>query len=192
MKTRARSGKFVLRIPPSLHEELSKLAQKRNESLNNICHDLLQKGLEKEEKTFPSESIPLVTKIRNIFPGTKAIVLFGSQARGEATPSSDTDLLIVLAKKETISRNLYHLWDQKIGAPDRISPQFVSLLDNIEDAGSIWLETAMEGIILWEKEDHPISRIFYLLRKEIMKGTWQRKMAHGSPYWIKHDKRRAA
>lgn len=41
----------------------------------------------------------IVDELKTTVPGVLSVVLFGSEARGEAKPSSDTDLLIVVERK---------------------------------------------------------------------------------------------
>ncbi|MDM7462746.1 nucleotidyltransferase family protein [Tepidimonas taiwanensis] len=52
--------------------------------------------------------------------GVRAIALFGSQARGDATPSSDIDLLVELDPAHRTLRNYFQLRDhlqQALGSP---------------------------------------------------------------------------
>jgi predicted nucleotidyltransferase len=105
----------------------------------------------------------------------RAIVLFGSAARGEAWSSSDIDLLLVLRPGLKLVRALYTRWDEF--APglsakwrDRIDPHFVRLPDSPDEAGGVWLDVALEGVILWDP-DLAASRFMADLRRFIAKGA---------------------
>ncbi len=119
-----------------------------------------------------------------------ALILFGSAARGEATEDSDVDLLLVMRPPVKIRRGLYRLWEELCqdyeGAQDtdRVSPHFVSLPERLEEAGGLWYETAIEGILLWES-GLQVSRFLALLRRAMGQGLIQRRTLHGSPYWIR-------
>lgn len=53
--TKRYSGQVRLRMPTSLHKELSELAAKEKVSLNTYVLYLLSKGIGKELKSFPIE-----------------------------------------------------------------------------------------------------------------------------------------
>jgi predicted nucleotidyltransferase len=104
-----------------------------------------------------------------------AVVLFGSEARGEARESSDTDLLIVIAGILDLNRDLYHQWDRLDIGP-RVSPHFVHLPESVSVAGSIWFETALDGIVLFER-DHSVSLFLQTVRHAIADGELRRRYA---------------
>lgn len=183
------SGRFLLRLTPALHGQLKRLSRQQGLSLNQLCERILSQAVAQESGWLDRS---LREKIqRRWTPALKGIVLFGSQARGTASPESDTDLLLVLDSQSSIERELYRQWDELMqGQADTthlgLSPQFVKLPERWEEAGSLWLEVALDGKILWES-DHDVSKLITQLRKQIASGCLQRKLAHGQPYWVRKD-----
>lgn len=184
------SGKFVVRIPSELHEELRRLAVGRGISLNQICQERLQAdrassqvGSLLDEGAVPG---PILEKIRTTWKASLVgVVLFGSVARSEASVSSDVDVLIVLDSKATLTRDLYSEWDSLFGkCESRISPQFVKIPSDAGNAGNLWCEVALEGIVLCE-ENYRISQFLTALRESMIKGEWVRALSHGHPYWMR-------
>jgi len=112
-------------------------------------------------------------------------VLFGSEARGEARGDSDIDLLLVAGPAVPLTRRLYTLWDEQL-ADDRHSPHFVHLPSASSEAGSLWLEAAVEGTVLYDR-DGRIGRFLGRLRRAIAAGRLTRKTAYGHPYWVKSE-----
>jgi hypothetical protein len=122
------------------------------------------------------------------------IVLFGSAARGEATAGSDIDILIVLEAGCSITRALYDRWDGMIRSrgnrtDERVSPQFVVLSSDPSQVGSLWLEVAREGIIVFDPGGR-VARFLVALRDYILSGAVSRRTAHGHPYWVRVGGRR--
>ncbi len=77
-------------------------------------------------------------------PAVVSVVLFGSEARGEAQPGSDTDLLIVVERKV---RGIHHkVLDRAMGVANKhgvaLSPYIVSLPE----------------LRRWERASHPLWR----------------------------------
>ncbi len=103
------------------------------------------------------------------------LFLSGSAAPGNATEDSDIDLLQAMKPEVKITRSLYRIWDEfckeHAGAPDRgiISPHFVVLPGSYRFAGSLWCETALEGIVLWER-GRMVSRFLASVRKAMGQG----------------------
>jgi predicted HicB family RNase H-like nuclease len=50
------SGKFLVRIKPSLHRELVNLAEARNQSLNALVEHLLEQGAREPQRAFARRS----------------------------------------------------------------------------------------------------------------------------------------
>lgn len=185
------SGKFVLRVPSSLHSRLQREARRANVSLNQICLRFISSGLShKGSEIHLGHPVPDVL-VKQIHKEWKSkilgILLFGSTARGEATNSSDIDLLIVLQPGSRIERNLYTVWDRILTTLDidrksRFSPQFVSLPSSSSEASGLWCEVAIDGQVIWEADDK-VSGLLRSLRRSIAEGEWLRKVTHGAPYW---------
>jgi predicted nucleotidyltransferase len=114
-----------------------------------------------------------------------AVILFGSTARGEERDSSDIDLLIVVSPATPLTRGLYALWDEHM-PEERYSPHFVHLPGRDIDAGSIWYEAAVDGIVLYEA-GRRVSRFLIGIRRKIAAGALERKTAYGHPYWVKRE-----
>ena len=101
-----------------------------------------------------SEVVELIKEtIRRIAPGAKTI-LYGSEARGDARPDSDIDLLILvdgdtmtLAQEEEITLPLYEL-ELRTGVS--ISPMIVlkKLWDNRPFKTPFYVIIINEGIVL--------------------------------------------
>ena len=118
----------------------------------------------------------------------EGVILFGSAARGRLWESSDIDLLIVVSPKTPVARQLYRTWDDRLARgfqllPRPIAAQFVALPEQVGQAGGIWFEAALEGVVLADPQLR-LSRLIALLRQEILAGRVVRKLVHGQPYWL--------
>lgn len=101
-----------------------------------------------------SEVVELIKEtVRRIAPGAKTI-LYGSEARGDACPDSDIDLLILvdgdtmtLAQEEEITLPLYEL---ELRTGISISPMIVlkKLWDNRPFKTPFYVNIINEGIVL--------------------------------------------
>jgi predicted nucleotidyltransferase len=112
-------------------------------------------------------------------------VVFGSAARGELRSGSDIDLLVVLRAGVPLSRGLYRSWDRWIagdGVRREINAHFVHLPATVEAAGSLWLETALEGVVLADESDQ-VGAFLVALRRAIASGRFRRSEVHGQPCW---------
>lgn len=191
------SGRFVVRVPSDLHRQLKRVADEAGSSLNALCVRLLKDGSRESLGTGDVgciEYLPLASSRQAVaslsaFLGDRlvGVVLFGSVARGDSVPSSDIDLLAVVSPVVEITRDLYDGWDSR--APealivDRISVQFVLLPSKPEVAGSLWLETAMDGVVLYDPSLE-VSRFLADLRRWVASGGAIRKIVHGHPYWVR-------
>jgi predicted nucleotidyltransferase len=133
----------------------------------------------------PSLVRSLVENWRESLVGLAA---FGSVVRGEAGPGSDVDLLIVLEPGSRIDRTLYHRWDTLLAglrtpSGGRVEPQFVALPPSPDAAGSLWLEVAREGRVLFERQGR-LTRLLIALRDRMMSEAVVRRTTHGHPYWV--------
>jgi hypothetical protein len=191
--SQAPSGKFVLRVPPSLHRRLRQMAEAHGLSLNALCVRLLSSAtgtgsspapgvLPGGEAAWP----PLAQRYADAYGGELlGMVLFGSTARGEARPASDIDLLLVLAPETPLRRHLYRQWDELVadsGIEYQLNPHFVHLPETIDQAGSIWLEVAIEGRLISDRQGR-IWPVLLALRHAIAAGRFVRSTVHGQPYW---------
>lgn len=190
------SGRFLLRIDPGLHQRLRALAARQGRSLNQLCADLLERGVEgADAATSVCEiargvvSSAVLERIRKLV-GEKleGLVLFGSAARGEQWRDSDVDLLVVLRAGSPLKRDLYRDWDiasshLEPGGP-RTELHFVALPRSLATAGSLWFEVALEGVILHDPRLR-VARFLFSVREEIAAGRAVRKVLHGRPYWIR-------
>jgi len=158
-------------------------------SLNAYCTRLLEAhaGPASFARSTPVTEQPAwLRSLDKILNGSiVGVVLFGSVARGEERVGSDIDMLIVLQPDTVLSRQLYDRWDQ-LGAGPSLSPHFVHLPSQVEDVGSLWLEAAIDGIVLLD-QDLRIAKVLGKVRREIARGRFERGMAHGHPYWKRNE-----
>jgi predicted nucleotidyltransferase len=157
-------------------------------SLNAICLQALESHIAKSRggRSGGDAESSFVNEIQALFADSLlGIVLFGSAARGESREGSDIDLLVVLGRERSLSRSLYSLWDERFGAIKE-SPHFVHIPANPGDAGSIWLEAAVDGIVLFDRAG-VVSRFLGSIRRLIASGDRKRRWAYGHPYWVKGE-----
>jgi hypothetical protein len=179
------SGKFVVRIDPSMHRRMAVVARKKGISLNNACAEAFRDYLTVPgSATEPSNRDALAKQVQEAGIPLLGIVLFGSTSRGEANESSDVDLLLVLPGGVPLSRNLYTVWDTLL-LPSKLSPQFVCLPEDIAQAGALWCECALDGVVLWET-NNSVTALLQRLRHAVAEGRLIRKVTHGHGYWVRH------
>lgn len=166
-----------MRLRPSLHKALKAKARSVGTSLNSYCISVLEGG-------GPVAKIDhqVVTSIIQEF-NPVGIVLFGSVVRGENTESSDIDLLIVMPDKTSVDRDLYRRWD-RVFSENKYSPQFSHPPKLDLAIGSLWLETSLEGEILYDPSG-AISALYRAIRSQIAEAVYQRKTVHGHSYWTR-------
>jgi len=188
----------VVRISPGLHGRLRQLAAKRGQSLNRLCAETFERtvapaaGAESRPTAGASTTLRLLADecVRLFGQDLIGVVLFGSVARGEAFPDSDLDVLLVMDRRRPIRRGLYTKWEEALAAfversfPRDVSPHFSHLPRSPRHAGSLWLEIAIDGIVLWEQEGK-VSGALRDLRSYIAEGGVTRRIRHGHPYWVR-------
>ncbi|MFM8313195.1 MAG: nucleotidyltransferase domain-containing protein [Deltaproteobacteria bacterium] len=186
------SGKFVVRLDPQVHQQLKVESLKRGVSLNELCQERLSTPSQSQaRKSSPLPEIVLshvLDTARRLDLPVKGILLFGSFARGDQDDSSDIDLLVILSGEKTIERALYQQWDRlfqehRFCGPHEINVHFVYLPEDPKLCGSLWLECALEGILVFEVTDAKVHKKVLQIRNLIAQGHWRRKYAHGHPYW---------
>jgi hypothetical protein len=193
----AASGRFLLRVDPALHQRLRELARRRGCSLNRLCAELLERALTPTETPGPacqiaSDVVPaaVLRRLRaELGEQLAGIALFGSVARGESWDRSDVDLLVVLVSGAPITRELYQRWDavaqaEAIPGGRNLELHFVSLPRSPEAAGGLWLEVALEGVLLHDPHLE-VARMLARLRQQIAAGHVVRRLSHGRPYWVR-------
>jgi len=181
MKQKAqKSGHFVLRVKPDLHAALSTLAHEHQSSLNQICNQLIVRGMGQPQNYLDPQ---VLDELKNKYAhqGLLGMILFGSVARQTSTESSDLDLMLVMSDETPIRRSLYRDWDH-----EKIALHFSHLPDYSKPLSSLWLEIGLDGIILSDVGQQ-MSKNMIQLKKAISSGLYSRKEAHGHPYWIKKE-----
>ncbi len=193
-------SKLLVRLPSRLRDDLKALAASRETTLNAVCRESLENALAPPPASSPAVS-PAIAALGPILssalePDLDAVILFGSQARGQVRPGSDTDLLLCLARGTKLTRELYHRWDAIARShpreiSDRISPHFALLPSSPEQAGALWFEVAIDGIVLWDRR-LAVSRFLVHLRRHLLSDRAVRKSSYGIPYWVKANAKSAA
>ena len=173
----------MLRLDSGVFSRLKNFAQTSDKSINSVCTDFILNGLgHSHEKTHP-----VLQKLQEHFKSQLlGLVLFGSVSRGTERPSSDIDLLIVLAETIPIEGKLYRDWDNfSEGLSfEKYSPHFVHLPPDVLKSGSLWLEIALEGQVLFDTHGQVEQRLQHL-RQLIAERIFKRDYAYGIPYWKK-------
>lgn len=192
----AYSGKFVVRIAAPLHKSLAEAAQRGGTSLNRLCAALLKDGLDGQNRTEQGRAAPWIPSIQSRVDALKerfhedliGVTLFGSRIRGDATSSSDLDLLVVLSDHVKIERQHYQWWDTLISSetPFEINPHFVHLPKDEINANGIWFEVALHSEVFWER-DRTVSKKLDRFKEVIASNKVQRFWTNGHPYWTRRN-----
>jgi len=196
-KSLKNASKILVRLPAALHNELKSETARAGSTLNGICVDAFRRRLAEPVGIAPAPWPALRrTMESSLGPRLDALVLFGSRARGEASESSDTDLLLCLAPGVPLTRELYSNWDDLADQypediPSDLSPHFSRLPESPESAGSLWLEVAIDGIVLWDRT-WAVARFLASVRRYLLSGKVDRKMSYGVPYWVRNYAKSAA
>lgn len=180
----------MLRIEPTLHATLREAASRSGLSLNEYCaRKLADGGLGVSGPGWKAVDRAAAVLREDLL----GVVVFGSWARGEATESSDIDVLVVVAPDRDISRALYRHWDEErilwadpgsdLADGRRVEPHFVHLPPTGEIPSGTWAEVALDGIVLFDPV-LVVSRRLVALRASILDGDLARHEVHGQPYWV--------
>jgi predicted nucleotidyltransferase len=175
------SGRFVLRLPPALHAVLTAAARARGISLNEHCVRSLSRA---EAVTNRGLTETVARSLEQLGPELVAVAVFGSWARGEAGPSSDVDVLVVVAPEVDVTRSLYGPWDDVDLAIDghRVEPHFVRMRATDEPISGLWAEIALDGAIVYDPS-LSLSRELSRIRRAILGGGLVRRSAGGRSWW---------
>jgi predicted nucleotidyltransferase len=159
------SGRFVLRLPPPLHAALRDAAKRAGLSLNEYCARAL--SAPGTDPAGPGSAVA-ARAVAVFGPDLLGVLPYGSWVRGEATPSSDIDVLVVLDAARPITRALYHEWDDTPLEHDghRIEIHFVRMPSDDDEPGTVWLEAALDGAVAFDR-DGRIARYLGRVRREI-------------------------
>jgi len=172
--------RILLRIPAALHRVVKARAKESNASINSVLVQAIHQGLSMGDVRNVE---PLIIKratseFGDAFVG---LLLFGSRARGDAHETSDTDILLVVDQSVRVVREMYRMWDEIL--PAGISLSISSLPDAARDAGSLWLECALDAKILYDPTG-ALRRRLDEIKEMIVSGVFVRRTTHGQGYWI--------
>jgi hypothetical protein len=178
------SGRFVLRVDPDLHRQLRDSAGRSGLSLNEYCVRQLETGSGRAAlDAGPAATVRRAVQIAG--PDLVAVAAYGSWTRGEATPQSDVDVLLVVERSLPLRRELYRLWDREPvtwnGSP--VEPHFAHLPAPEERVAGVWAEVALDGIVLLDTGLRLSARLVPV-RHDIAEGRIVRRLSHGQPYWV--------
>lgn len=169
-------------MPSDLHVALHGAACASGLSLNAYCvRQLAAAGL---RSTTDEDAISLVARAREVVgEALLSVLLYGSWVRGEATPASDVDALVVVDSSLELSRAMYRAWDARpiTWRERRVDPHFTHFPIEAEFSG-LWAELAVDGIVLCDR-DWKLSAHLARVRRRIASGKLVRRVVHGQPYW---------
>ncbi len=186
---------FLVRAPRAVFVKLRQEAKALGLSTNQLCLRKLASGSANVAR--PGEFPPLLrgnvaAEVMSfvqsqVVPAFGAdligVVLFGSAARGALRASSDIDLLIVLKKTANLDRDTYRLLPSKKLLGHLVEPLILQLPDVGEALRSVWLEIAIDGVILFDV-DFSTAQTLARGRASIAEQKVERCFAHGVPYWV--------
>lgn len=174
-----KSERFLLRLPTDLRERVEAFSKRRAQSINSSLVELVASGLNSTSQNEPVQQVKTIAE-RLYGDRLLGLVLFGSCARGDTHTNSDIDLLVVVDDSQRIVRDMYREWDrlQLNGA----SVHLCHLPAEIGDPGSLWLECALDGIIVFDRRGD-IARTLRALTEQIASGSFTRRTTHGQGYW---------
>ena len=186
----ALSGRFVVRVSPRLHGALRERAARMGVSLNEVCRGALAAAVDAEAGgATPASVLPdhgMLARITESYrPAIVGVILFGSRAQGTARLDSDWDVVLVMTPTTALSRDLYRTWDERIDRGTReplVNPHFIHL-PSPAGGGSLWLEAALHGKVLWQR-DTGLTRRLASARERMAAGQVRRRIAYGTPYWV--------
>ena len=180
--TAVKSGRFLLRMPPPLHAALDGAARAAGLSLNEYCvRRLAAFGVGMDD----GDAVALVARAAAVArDALVGILLHGSWVRGDATPTSDVDVIVVVEPQIRLNRALYRTWDeQPVTWKDRpVDAHFVHPPGDDTFSG-LWAEAAVDGLVLFDRGGQ-LTAALARVRRAIADGRLVRRVVHGQPYWV--------
>lgn len=179
------SGRFLLRIDPTLHAALKAAADEAGLSLNDYCTRKLATPI--DAAALAGDGHAVVRHAVALYGSSLAgLVVFGSWARREAAPGSDVDVLVVLDGHGPVTRSSYAPWDAAPATWDGhpVEVHLVRLPQRGEAASGLWGEVALDGLVIYERPRR-VSAYLADVRREIAEGRLLRKVVQGQPYWTR-------
>ena len=177
------SGRFLLRVGPELHSRLQAAARTLGVSLNEFCSRRL---------SVPGSAVlvdgvaqtAVQRALARFGASLVGVLAYGSYVRGDATATSDVDLLVVVSTSVPLTRALYRDWDDEPADchERRIDPHFIHPPRDRRAAPGAWCEAAIDGVVLFER-DGAVTRHLAAIRADIAAGRLVRRSVHGQPYW---------
>jgi predicted nucleotidyltransferase len=185
VESQGASGRFLLRIDPGLHARLRAAAREVGLSLNDYCARRLAVPL--TDAGGPGAAVA-ARAASQFGEALVSVIVYGSWARNELVGDSDVDVLLIVDDTVEITRDLYRNWDDdELSWYSReLDVHFAHAPRNAEEAGGMWLEAALDGAVLYDR-DLRLSRTLAELRSLIASGKIARYHSHGQPYWVKAD-----
>lgn len=177
------SGRLLLRLPPHLHAALQSAARAQGFSLNEFLVRRLTAPATSLSATDGATAV--VGRAAELLgPALVGVVVYGSWARGEVSDASDVDVLVVLDRGVALDRALYRRWDTApVSWQGRsVDPHFVHLPRENESVAGVWGEVAVDGVVLFERDDRLSARLVRV-RRAIAEGRLVRRTVHGQTYW---------
>lgn len=174
----------MLRLDPALHARLRDQAGASGLSLNEYCARRVATEIAGISlQVGPAAAVRRAARL--VGNELVAIAAYGSWARGEATPESDVDLLVVVERTLPLRRELYRRWDEQPVSWDGfpVEPHFAHLPDPAERVAGLWAEVALDGIVLLDDRLRLSARLVPV-RRDIAESRIVRRTSHGQPYWV--------
>lgn len=157
--------------------------------MSNLSDSISRKN--RDPILYQNELKPVITVLKNnLEDDLMAIILFGSQARGDARPESDWDLLL-------LARNLpASLWKRQQKIQTLLPPQWRHQVNILAHTPAEWfnrvtplaLDIATDGLILYEKVPDSVSSRLLALRAQLQQlGLERQQLEAGEWLWLWRD-----
>lgn len=176
------SGRFVLRLPRELHGALRRSARALGLSLNDYCVRRLAAPAPSRGHGDLATVVDRATALLGV--SLVGMIAFGSWVRGEATTTSDVDILVVVDTDFPLTRRVYHDWDaQPLTVEGRpVEVHLVRLPAPASTVTGVWAEAAIDGQVIVER-GFVLSAHLAAVRRALLGGHLERRTVHGQPYW---------